>query len=264
MPAPLSKKYNIWKIIWRTFLALLCVGALGEAAHGELSGFWLVALFGLPTLWLSKNSMPRLKVAVSGVFGILFLCFAIFSITPQGKAAHAAFEGQEAHDAQVAAAQQKQKEDNAAKQQAKDEAHTKALEAQAKQAKEQAKHDKEQAAEDEKQAQENKVAAVEAQKDTDNSDIQSMNGIDLTSDQVTRYLDQYITMEKSSDVHGQTRSSGQSDDKLAMLEIIGDSDNISEATLIIGLPNNSQQIVIRNSALMVRFVMNVAPRLGWS
>lgn len=54
---------------------------------------------------------------------------------------------------------------------------------------------------------------------------------------------------------------GQTDDKLAMLEVLGDKSNVSEATLAIGLPDDSREIVRRNSALLLRFILNVAP--GW-
>ena len=68
-------------------------------------------------------------------------------------------------------------------------------------------------------------------------------------------------MQESTEVRGQPRSLGQTDDKLAILEVIGDKDNVSQASLIIGLPDDSQDIVSRNTVFLIRFMHNIAP--GW-
>ena len=44
-----------------------------------------------------------------------------------------------------------------------------------------------------------------------------------------------------------------------MLELIGDKNDLTQATLIIGVPNDSPTILARNSTLFMRFVKNVAP-----
>lgn len=84
----------------------------------------------------------------------------------------------------------------------------------------------------------------------------------LSASQVTRFLASYITLERSTPVNGQPRYMGMSDDKLAALEIIGDRNNVTQASLMIGLPNDSRPALVRNSALFMRFVKNVTP--GWA
>jgi hypothetical protein len=83
----------------------------------------------------------------------------------------------------------------------------------------------------------------------------------LSFDQITQYLSNYITLDKSTPVAGQPRYMGMTDDKLAALEIIGDRNNITQASLMIGLPNDSNAALVRNSALFMRFVKNATP--GW-
>jgi hypothetical protein len=127
----LSPRKRILKIVWYIFLGFIALETLGEVTHGETSGFWLLALFGLPTLWLFKGLETRVQAIVTGVFGFIFLCSTIYSITPQGKAANVNFHTQEAHDAQVAAQKKQQEEVEDAKRQAqkdKAEAQKKALE----------------------------------------------------------------------------------------------------------------------------------------
>ena len=84
----------------------------------------------------------------------------------------------------------------------------------------------------------------------------------LSYGEITNYLSNVITLQKSSPVDGQPRSMGMSADKLSMLEVIGDKRNITQATLAIGVPNNSPTALARNSALVLRFVKNATP--GWS
>ena len=183
---PNSPRNRSLKIVWYVILGLLAVGALGEASHGDISGFWLVALFGLPTLWLFKGLETRIKTIVTGAFGLVFICFAIFSITPQGKAANASFKNQEAHDAQVAAQQKQQKEAEDAKRQAqedKDEAQKNALEA-----KEQAKQDAEQAKQDEAQKVQDAANAVQQAKEEQGSTSSKMDAYSMAQQFVTDTL----------------------------------------------------------------------------
>ncbi len=86
--------------------------------------------------------------------------------------------------------------------------------------------------------------------------------IGLSYIQVTKYLSNSITLHKSSSVRGQTRYLGTTNDKLAILEVIGQKKNISQATLVIGLPKDSQPILMRNGAMLLRFMTNIAP--DWS
>ena len=83
--------------------------------------------------------------------------------------------------------------------------------------------------------------------------------IGLSYGEITSYLSNVITLKPSTPVDGQSRSMGLSADNLAMLEVIGDRANITQATLMIGVPNDSRATLIRNSALMIRFVKNATP-----
>jgi hypothetical protein len=90
----------------------------------------------------------------------------------------------------------------------------------------------------------------------------NQHSIGLTYKQVAQYLDRSISMSKSSDVGGQPRYMGQSSDGLAILEIIGDKNDISQATIMIGVPNDSHAKLISNTALLVRFIKNIDPAWG--
>lgn len=83
--------------------------------------------------------------------------------------------------------------------------------------------------------------------------------IGISYNQIMEYLGQYISMSKSTDVRGQPRYMGQTSDNLAMLEIIGNKEDVSQTTLIIGVPNDAPNILVRNSAMLLRFIKNVAP-----
>lgn len=140
----------LWKRIirgaWYVFLVFIAIGAIGEIRSGETSALWVFAVLGLPTLWLHKRLNTRVKTIASGVFALITIGCVIFSNTPQGKAAHATFQQQIAHDQRVAAQKQQQQQAEDAKRQAQEdkaEAKKKALEA-----KEQAKQDEAQKAQD--------------------------------------------------------------------------------------------------------------------
>ncbi len=62
--------------------------------------------------------------------------------------------------------------------------------------------------------------------------------IGISYAQATQYLANAITLKRSSSVNGQTRYMGTTDDKMAIMEIIGERKNISQASLVIGLPKN--------------------------
>lgn len=156
------------KIVWYVFLGLLLLGAFAEASHGEISGFGLVALFGLPTFWLFKGLQTRVKAIATGAFAFIFICFAIFSITPQGKVANASYQKQEAHDAQIAEQKQKKEE--------------------AKQAKEQAKQDAEQAKQKAEQAKQDAANQAQQAKNEQNSTSTKMDAYEMAQQFVTDSL----------------------------------------------------------------------------
>jgi len=87
-------------------------------------------------------------------------------------------------------------------------------------------------------------------------------GLGISYNQVMRYLGDHFDMEKSSQVDGRDRWMGQSDNKLCLLEIIGQPKNTYEATLIVGTPNDvSMNDKAMAAGMMVRFMKNISP--GW-
>jgi hypothetical protein len=83
--------------------------------------------------------------------------------------------------------------------------------------------------------------------------------LDVSYAQATRYLSGSIKMQRSTSVQGQPRYMGMTDDKLAVLEVIGEKQNISRATLALALPSDSQRIIKRNSVMALRFMANLFP-----
>jgi len=83
--------------------------------------------------------------------------------------------------------------------------------------------------------------------------------IGISYNQIMEDLDQYISQSKSSDVRGQPRYMGTTSDSLVILEIIGVKKDISQATLMIGIPNDAPKILVRNTAILMRFMKNIAP-----
>lgn len=89
------------------------------------------------------------------------------------------------------------------------------------------------------------------------ADISKEMGVSYS--QVMAYLESQIKMTKSTPVRDEDRYMGSTADNLAMLEIIGAKESISQTTLIIGLPNDSKTTVIRNTGLYLRFLKNTVP-----
>ena len=81
----------------------------------------------------------------------------------------------------------------------------------------------------------------------------------VSYDQMMNYLSNFFTMEKSTSVRGEDRYMSQTSSGLATLEIIGDKNNISQTSLMMGIPSDSPSAIIENSAILVRFLKNVVP-----
>lgn len=81
----------------------------------------------------------------------------------------------------------------------------------------------------------------------------------VSYDQMMNYLSNFFTMEKSSPVNGVDRYMATTTNGLAILEIIGNKDNISQTTLLLGLPNDNSTVAIENSALLLLFLKNAVP-----
>lgn len=81
---------------------------------------------------------------------------------------------------------------------------------------------------------------------------------------------QYFRSEKTVNIKmkeftlddGQTAYRGITDDGTAQLYIIGDKSDISQASLLVGLPNDAPKIKLRNLAMILRFLGNLVPE--WS
>jgi hypothetical protein len=91
------------------------------------------------------------------------------------------------------------------------------------------------------------------------NELSAATNTGLSYSQMTQYLSSYFALEESTPVKGQPRYMGATADKLAVLELIGNKNDLTEATLIIGLPNDSQAVLVRNSAMFMRFIDNAAP-----
>ena len=88
------------------------------------------------------------------------------------------------------------------------------------------------------------------------------NKLGVSYDGVMQYLTSFFPkMERGTLNDGRLRYMGQANktEALATLEIIGDKNNIDTATLILFIPNDAPNIIIGNSAIMIRFLMNLFP-----
>ena len=117
------------KWAWCILLAIICLCAFVLGFMGDVSFFWIVAVLGLPTIWLERKWSVRAKAASTVIFFLVFLGFGVFSTSPRGRAAHAAETKQVAQREKQKTQQEKQDavakiaEDKlAAKQRAKQEA----------------------------------------------------------------------------------------------------------------------------------------------
>lgn len=87
--------------------------------------------------------------------------------------------------------------------------------------------------------------------------------IGISYDQVMENLAQLISMSRGHDVRGGIpRYMGQSSTHGAILEIIGQKQDITKATLLIALPKNAPKMVTQNTLLVLLFLKNIAP--AWS
>jgi hypothetical protein len=84
----------------------------------------------------------------------------------------------------------------------------------------------------------------------------------ISYDQMMQNLTTFFHMASSPLTTGKERYFGQNPGGAAILEIIGDKTDITQTALIIGLPNDNAQILVRNTGLMLLFLHNAVP--GWS
>jgi TPR repeat protein len=97
--------------------------------------------------------------------------------------------------------------------------------------------------------------------------LQSIS-LGVSYEEVTDYLINYIpVMESSKLSDGTPRLMGSTLDKLATLEIQGDKNAIRSVSLLIGVPNDSPEILTKNIAMHLRLLHNIFPywddRVNW-
>jgi len=83
--------------------------------------------------------------------------------------------------------------------------------------------------------------------------------IDIPYDQAVKNLSNIIILNKSTPVKGEERYVGTTADGLAVLEIIGDKQNIIKASLLVTTPSDTPNIVQRNANIATQFVINLFP-----
>ncbi|MBU3911884.1 MAG: hypothetical protein KKD90_04790 [Candidatus Omnitrophica bacterium] len=88
----------------------------------------------------------------------------------------------------------------------------------------------------------------------------------ITYDQITNLIGEFLEIKAVDNVSGQPRFVGTSENKLVTLEMIGDKDNISIASIKLVYPDDIEPINSDlNNAIAIRFLKNVAPEnKDWS
>lgn len=90
--------------------------------------------------------------------------------------------------------------------------------------------------------------------------VRHRKSIGLRYAEVMSYLSNAFAMEAASPVDGLDRYMGQSEEGLAILEVIGDRRDIAQASLVLALPNDAPDAVVINSAILMRFLKNTFPK----
>ena len=81
--------------------------------------------------------------------------------------------------------------------------------------------------------------------------------------QITNLLTEFIDIKENSNVSGENSYLGISENKLTILEIKGDKDNIREASMKLMYPKGiNKSSADLNNAMMSRFLKNAAPELS--
>jgi hypothetical protein len=81
-------------------------------------------------------------------------------------------------------------------------------------------------------------------------------GTGLSFAQVTLDLAGHFSMAQSTPVGGRPRLMGATADKLAVLEVVGDLDDLTSATLAVAAPKDAPAALARNSGLLLAFARN--------
>lgn len=70
---------------------------------------------------------------------------------------------------------------------------------------------------------------------------------------------QTFDMQTSTLASGTERHMGMSPDKGAVLDLVGPKNNLTKASLVIAVPNDSQRVVAQNTGRLLRFIANTVP-----
>ena len=82
----------------------------------------------------------------------------------------------------------------------------------------------------------------------------------ITYSQITNLIGEFLEIQSLKDSSGETKFSGVSDDKLVRLEMIGEKDNIGQASIELAYLKDIEPInKDLNKAMMLRFLRNAAP-----
>lgn len=90
--------------------------------------------------------------------------------------------------------------------------------------------------------------------------IQERTG--MTYVQITDVINEFIEIKPAEGISGQPRFLGTSENNLVILEIMGEKDNISQASIKLTYPKGIEPVnADLNNAMMLRFLRNIAPGL---
>ena len=79
---------------------------------------------------------------------------------------------------------------------------------------------------------------------------------------VYQHADVGFTFEDASLASGIPRSMGRSPDSTAILDLIGPRGNLTQVTLVVGLPNDAPKVVLKNMIYLIALPHHVLP--GWA
>jgi hypothetical protein len=85
-------------------------------------------------------------------------------------------------------------------------------------------------------------------------------GIGISYEAAVAHLSKFFVMTKTTSDDGQERYMGRTSDGTAMLEIIGDKDDISEASLFLNIPNDDVGAAMRNGGFFDIFAKDIDPK----
>jgi len=92
------------------------------------------------------------------------------------------------------------------------------------------------------------------------STVRRSQGLGRTQRQILSNLEEYFPrVEQSTPVDGKPRRMGQTADNLACIEIIGDQQDVYSVCVMIGIPNDAPDILVRNTVIALILLENALP-----